>query len=141
MEFPKYLNVNEAADRMGVSVSYLNKLRLTEGDGPPFVKMGARVVYDPADLAAWAESQKQRSTRDPLKPSQFPDHGVRAAVVAELGEDWARSYLDPCGWDEAARVISPKIEIARRKLRELAMLELLNGLGVTVAASPAGVAA
>ena len=72
MEFPKYLNVNEAADRLGVSVSYLNKLRLTDGGGPLFVKMGARVVYDPADLAAWAESQKQRSTADALEAKAAP---------------------------------------------------------------------
>ena len=71
MDFPKYLNVNEAADRLGVSVSYLNKLRLTDGGGPLFVKMGARVCYDPADLAAWAESQKQRSMETRM-PSLFP---------------------------------------------------------------------
>ena len=58
------LNVNQAADRLGVSVSYLNKLRLSSSSGPRFVKMGARVSYDPADLAAWVESNKRRSTSD-----------------------------------------------------------------------------
>ncbi|MDP3404010.1 MAG: helix-turn-helix domain-containing protein [Brevundimonas sp.] len=60
---PKLLNVNEAAGRLGVSESYLNKLRLT-GGGPPFVKIGVRVVYDPADLIAWVESHKRQSTSD-----------------------------------------------------------------------------
>ncbi|MDO8379217.1 AlpA family transcriptional regulator [Phenylobacterium sp.] len=60
-ETPKLLNVNEAAERLGVSVSYLNKMRLT-GAGPPFVKLGARVCYDQPDLSAWIEGQKRRST-------------------------------------------------------------------------------
>lgn len=61
-ETPKLLNVNEAADRLGVSVSYLNKLRMTPGAGPRFAKFGARCSYDPADLAAWVEAQKRSST-------------------------------------------------------------------------------
>lgn len=62
-ETPKLLNVNEAAERLGVSVSYLNKMRLT-GGGPAFVKLGARVCYDQPDLSAWIDAQKRRSTSD-----------------------------------------------------------------------------
>ena len=61
---PKLLNVNEAAERLGVSVSYLTKLRLSTANGPPFVKMGARVCYDQGDLSAWIEAQKRRSTSE-----------------------------------------------------------------------------
>ena len=61
-ETPKLLNVNEAADRLGVSVSYLNKLRLQDGAGPRFAKFGTRCSYDPADLALWVEAQKRTST-------------------------------------------------------------------------------
>jgi predicted DNA-binding transcriptional regulator AlpA len=60
---PKLLNVNEAAERLGLSVSYLNKARLT-GSGPSFIKLGARVAYDPADLVAWLEGQKYLSTSE-----------------------------------------------------------------------------
>ena len=60
-ETARLLNVNEAAQRLGVSVSYLNKLRLGR-EGPPFVKLGARVAYGQADLAAWVEAQKRSST-------------------------------------------------------------------------------
>ncbi len=63
-ETPKLLNVNEAADRLGVSVSYLNKLRMISGAGPVFIRMGTRCCYDPADLTAWIESQKRTSTTD-----------------------------------------------------------------------------
>jgi predicted DNA-binding transcriptional regulator AlpA len=60
---PKLLNVNEAAERLGVSVSYLNKLRLS-GGGPSFVKIGARVAYDQADLTNWIEARKRQSTSE-----------------------------------------------------------------------------
>ena len=59
---PKLLNVNEAAERLGVSVSYLNKLRMSAGAGPRFAKFGTRCSYDPQDLAAWVEAQKRDST-------------------------------------------------------------------------------
>ncbi len=59
---PKLLNVNEAADRLGVSVSYLNKLRLS-GLGPVFIKLGSRRVgYDQSDLAAWVQECRRTST-------------------------------------------------------------------------------
>ncbi|MDI6623178.1 MAG: helix-turn-helix domain-containing protein [Brevundimonas sp.] len=57
------LSVSEASRRLGLSVGYLNNLRV-KGGGPAFVKTGARVTYDPADLAAWVESNKRRSTSD-----------------------------------------------------------------------------
>jgi hypothetical protein len=62
-DFHRLLNVAEAAERLNVSASYLNKLR-SVGGGPPFVKIGARVAYDPADLAVWLEAQKRTSTAD-----------------------------------------------------------------------------
>lgn len=57
----KLLNTTEAARKLGVSVSYLNKRRLT-GGGPVFVKIGAKVVYDPADLSAWINARRRSST-------------------------------------------------------------------------------
>ena len=42
----------------------LTKMRLT-GDGPPFVKVGARAVaYRKADLDAWLQARVRRSTSD-----------------------------------------------------------------------------
>jgi predicted DNA-binding transcriptional regulator AlpA len=60
-EIQRLLSVSEAADRLGVSPSFLNKAR-SAGDGPPFVKIGARVAYDQADLVAWLDAQKRQST-------------------------------------------------------------------------------
>ena len=68
----RLLTVPEAANSLSVSASYLNKLRVT-GGGPPFVKIGARVAYDPADLADWLSKQKRSST------SELPPPGHRNA--------------------------------------------------------------
>jgi hypothetical protein len=54
-------DVDGAADYIGVSVSFLNKARLT-GKGPTYLKIGARVMYEPADLDAWINSRRRQST-------------------------------------------------------------------------------
>ena len=57
------LAVEEAAQRIGLSVSTLNKLRVL-GGGPIFLKLGRRVAYHVADLNAWLASKRRRSTSD-----------------------------------------------------------------------------
>lgn len=57
------LPVKDAAQRLGLSVSTLNKLRVF-GGGPIFLKLGRRVAYDLADLDSWLESKRRRSTSD-----------------------------------------------------------------------------
>jgi predicted DNA-binding transcriptional regulator AlpA len=57
------LSTAEAADWLGLSAGYLNKLR-TVGDGPPFVKIGRKVMYRPEDLEAWRAQRVKRSTTD-----------------------------------------------------------------------------
>ena len=57
----KMLNALEAAAYCGSSASTFAKLRLY-GGGPSFVKLGHRVVYDPADLDAWLAAHRQSST-------------------------------------------------------------------------------
>lgn len=57
------LKVKDAADYTGLSVSTLNKMRLT-GVGPIFIKAGRAVIYDAADLDAWLSARRRRSTSD-----------------------------------------------------------------------------
>jgi hypothetical protein len=58
------MRTSEAADFVGLSVSTLEKLRLT-GNGPPFEKAGAKiVVYNPEDLDAWLTARRRTSTSD-----------------------------------------------------------------------------
>jgi hypothetical protein len=59
----RLLNANEAAARIGSSVSYLNKLRC-QGGGPVFVKMGRLVRYRPEDLDTYIEARRRSSTSD-----------------------------------------------------------------------------
>lgn len=55
------LTVEEAADWMRLSPSYLNKMRVT-GDGPPFFKPGRRVLYRRGDLDRWLDARRFNST-------------------------------------------------------------------------------
>lgn len=58
-----FLNVNDAAARLGVSASWLNKLRV-RGGGPKFIKLGRRVIYGEAELIEWAANHRHSSTSD-----------------------------------------------------------------------------
>lgn len=58
------IKVAEAAARVGLSISQLNKLRCL-GGGPAFYKLGAAVLYDPADLDAWLAERRRTSTWAP----------------------------------------------------------------------------
>ena len=61
------LRAPEAATYVGLSPSTLAKMRL-RGDGPVYSKAGPRVViYDKADLDAWLEGQKRRSTSEVIQ--------------------------------------------------------------------------
>jgi excisionase family DNA binding protein len=63
-DFPdRLLSVQEAARFLGLSVSTLNKLRLT-GGGPRFAKLGRRCLYDITDLKKWASERKRISTSE-----------------------------------------------------------------------------
>ena len=135
----RLLSTTEAAELLGVSASFLNKQRLTGvSDAIPYIKIGARVAYDPGDLASWLESQKRRSAATASSPAPFADAVVRAAVVAERGDDFARSWIDPADWDADTRMITPRFRIAADKLGELRAL--FADLGVTVSAPVAGAA-
>jgi hypothetical protein len=59
----RMLKVGDAATFLGLSVSYLNLLRV-RGGGPAFLKMGRAVCYDPVDLEKWAAAKRRVSTSD-----------------------------------------------------------------------------
>jgi predicted DNA-binding transcriptional regulator AlpA len=59
----RLLNTPETADRIGTSISYLNKLRCA-GGGPVFVKMGRLVRYRPEDVDAYLDARRRTSTSD-----------------------------------------------------------------------------
>ncbi|MDX2274351.1 MAG: helix-turn-helix domain-containing protein [Hyphomonadaceae bacterium] len=58
------LRVREAAARLGLAKSTLDRMRC-EGRGPRFVKITGKIVgYDPTDLDAYAEGRKRQSTSE-----------------------------------------------------------------------------
>jgi predicted DNA-binding transcriptional regulator AlpA len=57
------LNVSQVAERCGVSISFLNKLR-TKGGGPPYLKLGHAVRYLDSKLDDWIAAQERRSTSE-----------------------------------------------------------------------------
>jgi hypothetical protein len=57
------LNAVDAAAYCGSSVSTFAKLRLT-GCGPIYIKIGKRVVYDPADLDRWLDAHRRTSVSE-----------------------------------------------------------------------------
>lgn len=58
-----YLRTADAAKLLSLSEGTLANWRV-RGDGPPFVKLGARIAYSPEQVIAWAESRRCRSTSE-----------------------------------------------------------------------------
>jgi hypothetical protein len=67
MNLQTYLDVQQAAQLTKLSVSTLNKLRLT-GDGPRYLKLGRRVAQ--SALVDWMHRRERTSTSDPGGVSQ-----------------------------------------------------------------------
>jgi predicted DNA-binding transcriptional regulator AlpA len=61
----KYLTTQEAADRVRLSESALEKKRV-DGTGPVFVKLGKSVRYEIAALDEWISAGRHKSTGTPL---------------------------------------------------------------------------
>jgi hypothetical protein len=59
----KRLHRKQTAAYLGVSLSWLDKSRLT-GLGPVFITIGGRIVYDSADLDAFLQSNRRTSTSE-----------------------------------------------------------------------------
>lgn len=59
----EYLIPAEAAALIRQSKGALSRLRM-RGDGPPFLKVGAKILYAKTDVIAWLETRRRRSTSD-----------------------------------------------------------------------------
>jgi predicted DNA-binding transcriptional regulator AlpA len=65
----KLLEPGAVAGRVGLARKTLAKLRV-KGGGPPFVKIGAKVLYPEAELEAWIAAR--------------PRHGSTASYAAPI---------------------------------------------------------
>ncbi len=57
------IDEDEAGKILGLSVRSLQGFRL-KGNGPPYVKIGRRVLYSRAELAAYIAARRRTSTSD-----------------------------------------------------------------------------
>ncbi len=76
--YENLVNENIAAEALGVSVSKLQKFRVT-GDGPAFVKIGRQVRYDLRELQRYVEQNTVHSTselRERRRPPQSNPEGI-----------------------------------------------------------------
>ncbi len=58
-----YLNENQVAERLGVSVKLLRKHRW-EGKGLPYVKFGARVLYAEPEVVEFLQKHRIETGKD-----------------------------------------------------------------------------
>jgi len=63
LQNPIVLNAEQVAERLGLSISTLAKMRLY-GSGPAYSKLGRRVVYRPEDLENWINANRFGSTSE-----------------------------------------------------------------------------
>jgi predicted DNA-binding transcriptional regulator AlpA len=62
----RMLRPNDAAHYLGISEATLAKWRCRVSSGPPYVKLGPRIVaYDQDELDAWMRGRSRRSTSEP----------------------------------------------------------------------------
>ena len=64
-----WYRADEIAEQLGVSKKTLAQKRV-QGSGPEYMRHGNRIMYRGADVLAWMESCRKRSTSD---PSNGPD--------------------------------------------------------------------
>jgi Helix-turn-helix domain len=59
-----YFTAEEAASYLRLAPATLANWR-SSGDGPLYLKLGAKVVYRRRDLDAWADAHRRDSTNNP----------------------------------------------------------------------------
>jgi hypothetical protein len=66
-----YMSTRRVSEAYGFSESFLNKRRVF-GGGPPFIKVGRKVLYDDAKFEAWLAAHERRSTSEQPTPVTLP---------------------------------------------------------------------
>ena len=69
---PRYFGPEEAGAYLGLSPKTLQRMRVT-GEGPRYVKVRRRVIYDRIDLDAWTAKRKRRFTGEAIEEAEPED--------------------------------------------------------------------
>jgi predicted DNA-binding transcriptional regulator AlpA len=59
----RYLNTRSVAAHTNTSPSFWNQRRV-RGDGPPYIKLGSRVLYQLTEVEEWLADRTKRSTSE-----------------------------------------------------------------------------
>lgn len=71
IEETRRVTTRHAAELLGIAESTLRKWRMG-GNGPRFIKMGSRVLYDTGELEHWLERRSRTTTMSSYRaPSRF----------------------------------------------------------------------
>lgn len=54
----------DAAAYLGLAPATLAKIRCVSNDGPPFIRLGRKIVYRKSDLDDWLAQRRATSTSD-----------------------------------------------------------------------------
>jgi predicted DNA-binding transcriptional regulator AlpA len=122
----RLLSTPQAAKRAGVSASSLEKRRVA-GLPPRYIKLGSKVLYDPADLDSWLASCLRTSTSDPGREA-----AIRWAVDQTAGSPmskWLLVVLANCADEDGSTIAghahlaalmeaTPRTVLANMKLLE-----------------------
>ena len=69
---PRYLGAEAAAAYVGLSPRTLQRMRVT-GEGPRYIKVRRRVIYDRLDLDDWVAKRKLRFTGEEIEEPEPDD--------------------------------------------------------------------
>jgi len=100
MDGPNYLSTRQAAERYGLSESWLTKLRVY-GTGPEHLKVGRRVLYERSVFENWLGSHRRRSTSESksgpaarVGHASRPGNSLRAATRPALATQEKPKEID-----------------------------------------------
>jgi predicted DNA-binding transcriptional regulator AlpA len=112
------LNTFQASQQTGLARATLAKLRVF-GGGPKFLKLGAKVLYEAAELEAWiATRQRMRSTSECLSDDAMITHDGGALARCDRRQGTPRtafpmsvsgSTSKATGGGDRARLTAPAV--------------------------------
>ncbi len=110
----------------------LEAIEKAKGNPPPTRGPSRGPTTQKPEARAKVEGPDSPSTLSDAKNEFMGPEGVRSAFRAKLGDEWCRSYLDRCGWQDVPdRALIPATRTAAAKLIREGR-EVLAHLGLLV---------
>lgn len=80
------LSVKELANYLNVAEQTIYNRHYEGRDLPPAIKLGNRLLFDPADVQAWIDSKKKKSCSKAvckyIQPARRPGRPTKAEAIA-----------------------------------------------------------